>query len=170
MTHLFANLSPYGPIFDQKYHPIFVTFLQIWAKLRIWFGVSKPVSSIERVLALVERGFEFESSQFQCSRENWVCLKFPWDKEFTDNCLIETRTKLEELIPAAMVKFSLNRVQLPLLQQSLINSFSWYGLSWAIVKCAEAAWNYKSGGVVHSALRITCGFLNDQFIYKIVLL
>ena len=54
-----------------------------------------------------------------------------------------------------MVKYGLNRVQLPMwLKQSLFNGFSWYGLSWASgqrtsVKCAEAAWNYKAGGVVH---------------------
>ena len=61
-------------------------------------------------------------------------LEIPLDKELTANCLIETRTKLEELILAVMVKYGLNSVQLPLwLQQSLINGFSWYGLSWAKV-------------------------------------
>ena len=60
-----------------------------------------------------------------------------------------------ELIPAAMVEYGLNKVQLPLwLQQSLINGFSWHGLSLGhsgqrtSVKCAEATCNYK-GGVVH---------------------
>ena len=61
-------------------------------------------------------------------------LEIPLDKELTANCLVETRTKLEELTSAAMVKYGLNRVQLPLwLKQSLINGFSWYGLSWATV-------------------------------------
>ena len=61
-------------------------------------------------------------------------LEIPLDKELTANCLVETRTKLEELIPAAMVKYVLNRVQLPLwLKQSLINGFWWYGFSWATV-------------------------------------
>ena len=61
-------------------------------------------------------------------------LEIPLDKELTANCLIETHTKLEELIPAVMVKYDLNKVQLPLwLKQSLINGFSWYGLSWAIM-------------------------------------
>ena len=50
-------------------------------------------------------------------------LEIPLDKELTANCLVETRTKLEELIPAAMVNMAL------WLQQSLINDFSWYGLS-----------------------------------------
>ena len=59
-------------------------------------------------------------------------LEIPLDKELTANCLVETRTKLEELIPAAMVEYGLNRVQLPW-KQSLINGFSWYGLSWATV-------------------------------------
>ena len=61
-------------------------------------------------------------------------LEIPLDKELTANRLVETHTKLEELILVVMVKYGLNRVQLPLwLQQSLINSFWWYGLSWAIV-------------------------------------
>ena len=51
-------------------------------------------------------------------------LEIPLDKELTANCLAETRTKLEELIPAVMVKYGRNRVQLPLwLQQSLVNGF-----------------------------------------------
>ena len=61
-------------------------------------------------------------------------LGIPLDKELTANYLVETRTKLEELIKAAMVEYGLKRIQLPLwLQQSLINGFSWYGLSWATV-------------------------------------
>ena len=61
-------------------------------------------------------------------------LEIPVDMELTANCLVETRTKLEELIPVATVKYGLNRVQLPLwLQQSLINDISWNGMSWAIV-------------------------------------
>ena len=82
--------------------------------------------------------------------------EFPLDKELTADCLVETRTKLEELIPAAMVKYGLNRVQLSLwLQQSLINGFPWYGLSWAI-RVSEHLQNVlrlcgitKSGGIVH---------------------
>ena len=68
-------------------------------------------------------------------------LEIPLDNEFTANCHVETRTKLEELIPAAMVKYGLNRVQVSLWLQQLVNGFLWYGLSWAIVNCAEAAWN-----------------------------
>ena len=41
-------------------------------------------------------------------------LRIPLDKELTANCLVETRTKLKELIPAAMVKYGLNRVLAPL--------------------------------------------------------
>ena len=40
--------------------------------------------------------------------------EIPLDKELTANCLMETCTKLEELILAAMVEYGLNRVQLPL--------------------------------------------------------
>ena len=59
-------------------------------------------------------------------------VEIPLDKELTGSCLVETRTKLEELIPAAMVEYGLNRIQLPVwLKQSLVNGFSWYGLSWA---------------------------------------
>ena len=37
-------------------------------------------------------------------------LGIPLDKELTANCLVETRTKLEELVPAAMGRYDLNRV------------------------------------------------------------
>ena len=48
-------------------------------------------------------------------------LEIPLDMELTAYCLVETDTKLEELIPAAMVKYRPTRVQLPLwLQQYLI--------------------------------------------------
>ena len=61
-------------------------------------------------------------------------LEIPLGKRLTANCLVETRTKLEELIPAAKVKYGLDRVQLPLwLPQSLIDGFLWYGLAWAKV-------------------------------------
>ena len=83
-------------------------------------------------------------------------LEIPLDKQLTANFLVETCTKLKELILVAMVEYGLNRVRLPLwLQQSLINGFSWYSLSFGhncqrtSVKCAEAAWNYKAGGEVH---------------------
>ena len=47
------------------------------------------------------------------------------DKELYANCLMEICMEIEKLIPAAMVDYGLNRVQLALL---LINGFSWYGL------------------------------------------
>ena len=40
-------------------------------------------------------------------------LEIPLDKELTGNCLVETCTKLEELILAAMIKYGLNRIKLP---------------------------------------------------------
>ena len=81
-------------------------------------------------------------------------LEIPLDKELTANCLVETRTKLEELIPAAMVDYGQNnRVQRPLwLQQSLIKQFLmvWFTLGQCgqgtSVKCAEAVWNYTKKG------------------------
>ena len=61
-------------------------------------------------------------------------LEIPLDKELTANCLVETRTKLQELILAVMVNFGLNRVQLPLwLQQSWLMVSHEYGLSRAKV-------------------------------------
>ena len=60
-------------------------------------------------------------------------LEIPLDKKRTANCFVETRTKLE-LIPVAMIRYGLTRVQLLLwLQQSLFNGISWNGVSWAIV-------------------------------------
>ena len=56
-------------------------------------------------------------------------LEIPLDKELTANRFVETGTKLEELIPAAMVD-DLNMVQRPLwLQQSLIK---WFLMIWFI--------------------------------------
>ena len=46
------------------------------------------------------------------------------DKELTANCLVETSTKFEELIQAAMVDYDLNRVHLSLwLKESM---FKWF--------------------------------------------
>ena len=51
-------------------------------------------------------------------------LEISLDKELTANCLVEAHMKLQELIPAVMVKNGLTRVQLPLwLQQSLLMVF-----------------------------------------------
>ena len=57
---------------------------------------------------------------------------------------------------AAMVKYGLNRLHLPLwLKQSLINGFSWYGLSWATVvsehllSVLRPHGITKQGGTVH---------------------
>ena len=78
------------------------------------------------------------------------------DKELNANCLVETRTNLEELMPAVMVDYGLNRVQRPFwLQLSLIKWFLmvWFTLGHSgqrtSVKCTEATWNNKAGGVVY---------------------
>ena len=93
--------------------------------------------------------------QYQCSREMGV-LEIPLDKELTANCLVETRTKLKELIPGVMVKYGLTRVQFYLwLQQSLINGISWNGMSWAIVvmNICKVCWSrvelQSQEGIVH---------------------
>ena len=79
-------------------------------------------------------------------------LEIPLDKELTANCLVEVRTKLKELILAAMVEYGLSVVLCPLwLQQFLIKCFFmvWFTLGHScqrtFVKCTEAMWNYKAG-------------------------
>ena len=57
-------------------------------------------------------------------------FEIPLDKELTAICLIETRMKLEELILAAMVRYGLNRVQLPLW---LVYSSPWFMVSHGMV-------------------------------------
>ena len=95
--------------------------------------LSSQVSSIDTALAWGVRGCELSPVSTN-ALVKIECALIPVKKQLTANYILETRTKLEELIPAAMVKYGLNRVQLPLwLQQSLFNGFSWYGLSWAIV-------------------------------------
>ena len=83
-------------------------------------------------------------------------LETSLDNELTANYLVDTRTKLKELIPPAMVDYGLNRVQhLLWSQQSIIKLFLmiWFSLDHSgqrtSVECAEAAWNNKAGGVVH---------------------
>ena len=71
---------------------------------------SSQVSSVDMALALGARGCESESHQYKCS----CVLEIPLDKELTAYCLVETCTKLKELIPAVMLKYGLDRVQLPL--------------------------------------------------------
>ena len=58
-------------------------------------------------------------------------LEIPLDKEFTANCLVETRRKLEKLIPAAMVKYGLNRVQLPLVVEAVPDK--WFLMVWFVL-------------------------------------
>ena len=69
-----------------------------------------------------------------------------------------------------MVKYGLNRVQLPLwLEQSLINGVSWYGFvlgqsgQRTSVKYAEVKLNSKVWG--HSTLKIT--FFSSSFLFLI---
>ena len=71
----------------------------------IWH-VYVQIYSIDEYIA----SLKLVSRQFKCPRENWVCLKFPWTRNSLLNGLVETRTKLEELIPAGMVEYGLNRV------------------------------------------------------------
>ena len=57
-------------------------------------SIEQSISSINTVLAFGLRGCEFESCQYQCSREKLSVLEIPLDKELTVNCPIETHTKL----------------------------------------------------------------------------
>ena len=79
-------------------------------------------------------------------------LEIPLDKELTDNCLVETCTKLKELIPAVVVKYGLITVQPPCHACGCSSPVKWYFMEWCIlchsgqrtsVKLAEVAWNYK---------------------------
>ena len=91
---------------------------------------SSQVSSIDMALALGARSYKFESRQYHALLKIESVLEIPLDKELTVNFLVETCTKLVELIAAAMVKYGLKGLQPPLcLQQSLFNGFSWFGLS-----------------------------------------
>ena len=63
-----------------------------------YYSVSySQVSSIDTVLTFGARGCKFESCQNQYSCESWV-LEIPLDKGLAANCLLETHTKLKELI------------------------------------------------------------------------
>ena len=64
--------------------------------------LTSQVSSTDMPLAHDAIDCKFESHQYQCSRENWVCLN-PLDKELTTNCLVATHMKFWELILAVMV-------------------------------------------------------------------
>ena len=109
--------------------------LSVKFKKLLWSGVTRvylAVKSIQRWAALGARGYEFESRQYQYFREK--CAWKSLDKELTTNCLVDTRTKLKELISAAMAKHGLKRVQFLLwLQQSLMNGFSCMVYSWPTV-------------------------------------
>ena len=77
-----------------------------------------------------------------CSTENWISLKFPW----TRNLLLIVSWKL--------VRNSRTWSRMRWLIMVWIEySSPWFTLSHSgqrtSVKCAEAAWNYKSRGVVH---------------------
>ena len=56
-------------------------------------------------------------------------LEIPLDKGLTANWLLDICTKLEELIPAGIVKYGLNRLHL----LSLLNCFFRGSLFWAVV-------------------------------------
>ena len=74
--------------------------------------VVKLAQSVRRLLWVREA-----ASLSPVSTNALVKIECAWnslDKEPTADCLVETRKKLKELILAAMVKYGLNRVQLPL--------------------------------------------------------
>ena len=82
-------------------------------------------------------------------------LEIPLDKELTANCLVETCTKVEELILAVMVKYGLNRMQLPLwLQESLIND---HLMVWFVLGPSVQRGCIKLQSRGQNAPKITCG-------------
>ena len=48
--------------------------------LESYYLSSSQVGSVSKAYACDARGYEFESRQYQCSCENWRCLKFPWTR------------------------------------------------------------------------------------------
>ena len=57
-------------------------------------------------------------------------LEVPLDKELTANCLVETRTKLEELISAVMVKLWSEEDTTPLVVAAVPDL--WYLMIWFV--------------------------------------
>ena len=68
------------------------------------------VKKVDTSLAFDARGCEFEPRKYQFHPEKWV-FEIPLGKELNaNNYLAETRTKLEDLITAAMFKCRLTGV------------------------------------------------------------
>ena len=99
-------------------------------------------------------------------------LEITLDKKLVAYCLVETRTKLEELFPPKIVECDLNRVQLFLVftvvsdkRFLMVSLLLGHGGQRTSVKCAEAAW---ITGVIRwrHTLKINCGFF---FLLRFVL-
>ena len=83
--------------------------------------------------------------------------EIPLDKKLTANCLVEMRTKLEELILAAMVDYVFyigysspsGCSSLCLMVSHAVWSVLGHSGQRTSIKCPEALWYYKVGGVVH---------------------
>ena len=73
-------------------------------------------------------------------------LEIPLDKELNANCLLETRTKLGELIPAAMVDYGLKMVSHDMVNFGPQKSANFFKVCWGRVE-------YQAGGGVHLNLR-----------------
>ena len=125
---------------------------------------SSKVSSIDTAFTWGTRGCKFESRQYQCSRENWACLKFPW----TANCLVRNSRSWSWLRWLNMVWIGYNfpwGCCSPWLMVS--HGLVCLGPQWSAhicEVCLKVAWNYKVRG--HSTLKINCGFF-PIFVYSL---
>ena len=75
-----------------------------FSKLRTNEHILKLAQSIPHSLSVQGCKFKYQYA----SREKLSAFEIPLDKELTTNCPVETWTKLEELIPAAMDKYGQN--------------------------------------------------------------
>ena len=96
-------------------------------------------------------------------------VEIPLVKELTANCLVETRTNLEELVPAAMVKYGLNREQLPCGWRSpwlmVSHGMVCLGPRWSANICKVCWGRVELQSRGHSALKITCVFFFFFFFF-----
>ena len=93
--------------------------------LRAYFPDTETVCMYTVMSCPYSNWFKFSIGSFVIERTS--CIKKCFLILITSECIVT-------YIILATSKYGVNRVQLPLrLKQSLINGFSWYGLSWATV-------------------------------------
>ena len=117
----FAEFHEDFPIFQmQSEHVDYWSIYQL-RKVNL---LSSQISSIGKALICGARGPEFKPHLCQ---NRWVCFEIPLDKELTADCLVETRTKLGELIQAAMKRMWADQRSAERLRQNLKWCLVWNG-------------------------------------------